>query len=207
MSKIYDVSAPVFPGMAVYKNKPEKQPNFETTSNGKQSGVHETRVHMDVHTGTHVDAPLHMLEDGATIDSIPLQRLIGACRVIELLHVNGGIGRADLEPHHIQAGEFLFLKTKNSFDEAFNPEFTFVAEDGADYLAALGVAGVAIDGLGIERSQPGHPTHKALFARDVVIIEGVRLADVPAGSYQFFALPVRLIGLDASPARIVLIED
>jgi arylformamidase len=204
--KIYDITMPIFEGMPVYKNKPEKQPKFETTSDFGTGSSHETRIHIDVHTGTHIDAPLHMIPDGKTIESIQIDQLLRPCRVLDLTSVTDAIHKSDLEPLSLSAGDFVLLKTKNSSYDTFQVDFVFVAEDAAEYLASIGVAGVGIDALGIERSQPEHPTHTRLMGAGAVIIEGLRLQDVPAGEYLMMALPLRLIGLDAAPARVVLRE-
>ncbi|MFD2371134.1 cyclase family protein [Brevibacillus sp. GCM10020057] len=200
---MYDVTGAIFEGMTVYKNKPEKQPRIKPVTNGY---VTESRIELDVHTGTHVDAPLHMVTDGETFESIALEKLVGSCRVLDLTHVEDRICRADLEPFDIQPGEFLLFKTKNSQDEAFSFDFVFLAKDGAEYLADLGVRGVGTDALGIERSQEGHPTHKALFAGGVIIIEGLRLREVPDGAYFMVAAPLKLVGTDAAPARVLLFD-
>lgn len=208
--KVLDISMPIYHGMPVYKNKPEKQPVFETSADFPTHGIHETRVHMDAHTGTHVDAPLHMLEHGATMESVTLPQLVRPCRVIDLTGVVGSVKSADLVPHGIEAGEFVLLKTKNSFRPAadgFDADFVFLSEDAAAYLAERKVAGVGIDALGIERSQPEHPTHKLLFAAGAVIAEGLRLADVPEGRYFLVAAPLNFTGTDAAPARILLLSD
>ncbi|GMA49633.1 cyclase [Alicyclobacillus contaminans] len=204
---VYDISMPIYEGMPVYKNKPEKQPSFTITSDFSHGSVRETRVALDVHCGTHVDAPLHMVENGATIDTIALNELVRPCRVVDLTHVVDGITAQDLESLSISAGDFLLFKTKNSWDTTFNPEFIYLKEDGARFLAERRVAGVGIDALGIERSQPGHPTHKALFACGAIVIEGLRLADVPAGQYLMVAAPIALQGLDAAPARVLLLAE
>ncbi|CAM3699631.1 cyclase family protein [Alicyclobacillus pomorum] len=205
--RIYDVSMPIYEGMPVYKNKPEKQPSFQITSNFDTGSVRETRVCLDVHCGTHVDAPLHMVKDGPTIETVGLNELVRECKVLDLTSVTDGITESDLANLPIAEGDFLLFKTKNSWDTAFNPEFIYLKEDGAKYLAEKKVAGVGIDGLGIERSQPGHPTHKALFAAQAVIIEGLRLAEVPVGTYLMVAAPLALQGLDAAPARVILIAE
>ena len=204
MPCIIDISMPIHPGMPVYKNKPEKRPHFETTSDFPADGAHETRIAMDAHTGTHVDAPLHMLPGGAASESIALERLVRPCRVLDLRAAGGALRSADLAPFAPQPGEFLLLKTANSLDEQFNPEFSFLAEDGARLLADCRIAGVGIDALGIERAQPGHPTHKILFAAGIVIVEGLRLARVEPGSYMLAVAPLALLGSDAAPARAFL---
>lgn len=202
--KMYDVTGETFEGMAVYKDKPEKQPKINQLTNGY---VTETRLEMDVHTGTHIDAPLHMIVDGETFESISLDKLVGACKVVDVTGVEGGISKADLKRFQIQKDDFMLLKTKNSFEEHFNFDFVYLAADGADYLAELGIRGVGTDALGIERSQEGHPTHKTLFANDIIIIEGLRLKEVQQGDYFMVAAPLKLVGTDAAPARVLLFED
>lgn len=201
--KMYDITGEIFEGMAVYKDKPEKQPKINQLTNGY---VTETRMEMDVHTGTHIDAPLHMTVDGETFESISLDKLVGKCKVLDLTASENGILKAELEEFKLEKDDFVLFKTKNSFDDHFNFDFIFLAEDGAEYLSEIGVRGVGIDALGIERSQEGHPTHKTLFAHDIIIIEGLRLKEVEQGEYFMVAAPLKLVGTDASPARVMLFE-
>jgi arylformamidase len=201
---IWDVTAPIHPGMAVYKNKPEKQPIIETKTNGH---VTESRISMDVHTGTHVDAPFHMMNNGKTIETISIEQLIRPVKVFDLTDAKEKITKKDIEHLTIEKGDFILLKTANSFDEAFNFNFIYVAEDAAAYLAEIGIAGVAVDALGIERAQEGHPTHRTLMDQDIIIMEGLRLKEVPSGEYFMVAAPLHISGTDASPARVVLLES
>jgi arylformamidase len=201
--KIYDITVPIYEGMPVYKNKPEKQPVFTTSTNGH---VTESRIAMDAHSGTHIDAPLHMINDGETFETIPIENLVGKVKVFDLSRVEDGISRADLEPLHIAEGDFVLFKTRNSFDEAFNFDFIFLKEDGAKYLVDRKIKGVGIDALGIERSQEGHPTHKALFGANIIVMEGLYLKEVKAGTYFMVAAPLKLKGIDASPARVLLFD-
>ncbi|MDS9472909.1 cyclase family protein [Sporosarcina pasteurii] len=201
--KMYDVTATIYEGMTVYKNKPEKQPKFNTVTNGY---VTETRMELDVHTGTHVDAPLHMVVDGDTFESVPLEDLVGQAKLFDLTDVEDGITKADLEKFDIEKGDFVLLKTKNSFEEEFNFDFIYLTKDGAEYLSEIGVRGVGIDTLGIERDQEGHPTHKTLFGDKIIIIEGLRFKEVAQGEYFMVAAPLKIEGTDASPARVLLFE-
>ncbi|MDX8359694.1 MULTISPECIES: cyclase family protein [Bacillaceae] len=201
--KMYDVTAQVYTGMPVYKNTPAKQPSLTTVTNDY---ITESRIDMDVHSGTHVDAPLHMINDGETIETISIEDLVGQCKVFDLTEVEDQITKKDIEKFDIQENDFVIFKTKNSYDEEFNFEFIFVNEEAATYLAEKGIKGVGVDALGIERSQPGHPTHKTLFTNDVIIIEGLRLKEVAAGEYFMVAAPIKLQGCDAAPARVLLFE-
>jgi len=204
LMKIYDISSPIFEGMPVYKNKPEKQPKIKSVTNAH---VTESRLELDVHSGTHIDAPLHMVNDGDTFETIPLEDLVGPVKVLDFMHIEDGITREDLEKFKLQERDFVLFKTRNSLDEDFNPEFIYLKESGATYLAELKIRGVGIDALGVERSQPNHPTHKALFGANIIVIEGLRLSEVVAGSYFMVAAPLKLIGTDAAPARVILLDE
>ena len=201
--KMYDVTGTIFEGMTVYKNKNEKQPRMNQETNGY---VTETRLEIDVHTGTHIDAPRHMVVDGDTFETISMDDLVGQCKVFDLTQVEDGISKKDLEKFEIQKDDFVFFKTKNSFEDNFNFDFIYLAQDGAEYLSEIGVRGVGIDTLGIERSQEGHPTHKTLFAKKIIIIEGLRLKAINQGEYFMVAAPLKLEGTDGSPARVLLFE-
>ena len=140
------------------------------------------------------------------METVPLEHLVGEARVLDFSDVEGGIGKEDLKAKDIQPGEFLLLKTKNSGKDEFDFEFVYLKEDGAKFLAEKKVRGVGIDALGIERSQPGHPTHKSLFQAGVIIMEGLRLKEVPEGTYFMVALPIKLMETEAAPARVILME-
>ena len=144
---------------------------------------------------------------GATIDEIELKKLILRCRVLDLTNVVSSITKEDLMDKNILSGEFLLLKTRNSFTEKYEPDFVYVSESGAKYLAEKKIIGVAIDSFGIERAQPNHETHKILFKNEITIIEGVRLKGIAEDEYFMCALPLKIKGVDGSPARIVLIKD
>ncbi len=201
--KIYDVSTTIQTGMGVYENDPEKQPILSTVTNGY---ITETRLDLNVHTGTHIDSPLHMVVDGQSFETIDLNKLLGPSKVLDLTHIQEKIGKDDLDHFDIQKDDFIIFKTKNSFVEGFQFDFVYLAEDGADYLVEKGIRGVATDALGIERSQEGHPTHKTLFSNDIIIVEGLRLKEVPPGEYFMVAAPLKVTGIEASPARVLLLE-
>lgn len=204
--KILDISMPIVEEMPVYKNKAEKKPHIRVIKNFDTAKVRESRIDLDVHTGTHVDSPLHMIPDGGAMETIPIERLVGFCRVLDLTDIYDKITRRHLEKWQIQRGEMLLLKTRNSFQDQFDEQFVYLAKDGAEYLVERGVRLVGIDALGIERAQPNHPTHKILFRADVIIIEGLRLKAVTEGQYFLIAAPIKLLSTEAAPARVLLIE-
>ncbi|QJD84265.1 cyclase family protein [Cohnella herbarum] len=204
MPTIYDISMTIEESMQVWKNYEQKKPKITNVQNHDEGKPHESLLSMNVHTGTHVDAPLHMLAGGDTIETIPLERLVGPARVLDLTHVKEFITKEDLEPFAIQRGERILFKTSSSFSEDFLMDFVFLREDGAKYLADIGIGLVATDALGIERAQAEYPTHRTLMRNDVIIVEGVRLKEVAAGNYSLVIAPLKLTGIDASPARAFL---
>lgn len=205
MFRIIDISMTIHEGMQVYSNREEKQPRVVNLSSHESGPAYESKLEIHAHCGTHVDAPLHMLEDGAAIETIGLERLVGNARVLDLTHVEDGIGRSELEAHSLQRGEWVLLKTRNSLSDDCDPSFVYLKEDGARYLIETGVVGVGIDNPGIERSQPDYPTHRSLFRNNVVIVEGLRLKEVSPGTYFMVIAPLKLTGIDAAPARAFLI--
>jgi arylformamidase len=205
--KIYDISMEISEQMPVYKNLESKKPSFINVSNHVENEHYETDVKMNVHSGTHVDFNLHMVKDGSTSSDAILSNYISEARVLDLTYVLDRIEKDNLVHLGIKKNEFILLKTRNSSDDIFNPDFVFLAESASIYLSELGIKGVGIDALGVERSQKGHPTHKHLMSKNIIILEGLRLKDVSVGSYTLIALPLKLKGLDASPVRAVLIGN
>ena len=202
--KIYDLSPEISEEMAVYRNKLENKPKIIPTRTLKE-GANESRLEIKSHTGSHADAPFHFIKDGKTIEKISLDRFMGKAIVLDLTKVKGSIKNIDLKKVKIQKNEIVLLKTKNRLDKNFNPNFTYLEKSGAEYLASKKIKAVGIDNLGIERSQPGHETHKILLSRGIIIFEGLDLSKVRQGSYYFHGLPLKIKKGDASPVRAVLV--
>jgi len=205
--KTYDVSMIIHEEMMIYKNDEAKRPHLTFVKKLPSDTSNESSINMNLHTGTHIDAHYHMDENGDTIEKLDLDRLMTRCRVIDMTHVRGGISRGDLMALKIERGDFLIFKTANSFSEEFLAEFIYLEKSGAEFLAEQGISGVGIDSLGIERNQPKHETHKVLMDKGIIIIEGLRLKDVPEGSYLMCALPLKIKGADGAPARVVLFSE
>lgn len=203
---LYDISLPISSKMPVYNNDTARKPVLSFSKQVISDGVTNGKIEMDLHTGTHIDAPLHMLAGGASIDETSLTSVVTSCRVISLVQVEEQITEEDLIPFEIKAGEFILFKTKNSFMDTFNPKFIYLTQEAASYLAEIGIKGIGLDGMGIERNQKGHPSHKILFNKNCVILEGIRLKLVEPGQYKLIALPLKIVGAEASPVRAILVE-
>ncbi|MGB9680145.1 MAG: cyclase family protein [Thermoanaerobacteraceae bacterium] len=205
--KIYDISMDINEKMTVYKNKEEKMPKFMITHDFKDSGVRESRICFDMHTGTHIDAPLHMIESGSTIDALDLSKVITKCKVFDFTFIKDKISVADLQNKDIKDKDFILFKTRNSFVDEFDFEFVYLDKDAAQFLKDKKIIGVGIDALGIERNQPEHQTHKILLGSGIVIIEGLRLKDIAEGEYLLYAAPLKINMAEAAPTRALLIKE
>lgn len=203
--KIYDVSMAIHDNMTVYKNRESKRPSIKRVRNFEQDGINESEITMNLHTGTHIDAPLHVFKDGGAIEDIDIKNLITKCRVLDMTELEK-VTEADLKKKEIEKGSFVLLKTDNSYTDDFGTDFVFLEKSGAKHLASLNVKGVGIDALGIERDQEGHPTHNTIIESGAVIIEGLRLKEVEEGDYMMYALPLNIVNADGSPARVILIK-
>jgi arylformamidase len=201
--RLIDVSVPIRPGMVVWEGDP---PVSFAPASSLEAGdpANVTTLALGSHSGTHVDAPLHFLAGGSGVDELPLEALVGPALVLDLMSVEGDVRAGDLDfPDGV---ERLLLKTANSRlwgPDEFVADHVAIAPDAARLLVDRGVTLVGIDYLSV-----GSPeTHRILLGAGVVALESLDLRTVDPGGYQLVALPLRLVGLDGAPARVVLIED
>jgi arylformamidase len=207
--KIIDISVPLFSGMAVWPGSVElKLRRTMSISNG--DGVNVSVLNMDAHTGTHIDAPLHFIDNGKSVDELSLDTLCGEVYVAEFSEEKTITGEA-LALANIPSGtKRLLLKTKNSElwgSSDFNPEYTALDESTARWVVDSGIELVGIDYLSIEQYEKGSEVHKILLGAGVVVIEGLNLNEAHPGSAELICLPLKLLGAEAAPARVVLRVD
>ncbi|MDQ5985126.1 MAG: Kynurenine formamidase [Syntrophus sp. SKADARSKE-3] len=175
----------------------------------KGDTVNLSRVVMGVHSGTHVDAPVHFLSGAWGIDHIPLHLLIGEVRVLEIVSTKS-VKEKDLAGHNIENGERILLRTANSIKQilhkdTFDKEFIYLEEDAAMFMAARGVKAVGVDYLSVGGYQKNGPdVHRILLKAGILIIEGVDLSLVTPGRYEMICLPLKIMDADAAPARVIL---
>lgn len=202
-----DVSVPVRNGMVHWPGDPAYRISLvHDQKHGDPCTV--SQVSMGVHTGTHMDAPRHFLVDAPSIDQMPLHATIGPARVIHIRDPKS-IRPDELIPHRIQPGERILFKTANSetvwSHDRFDPDFVYIAKQGAQYLVERGVQCVGVDYLSVGGFyEDGVETHRALLGAGIWIIEGLNLKEVAPGSYEMICLPLKLIGSEGAPARAVL---
>lgn len=207
-TQIIDISWPITEQMTSYKNGNEVKFAY-VASYDQGHGYRKSLVTMSSHSGTHIDAPSHFMEDGLPVETIPLTSLVGPCKVLDLRHCTEKITSQDLAQHDIQAGDRILLQTKNSdlLETApFDQNFIYIDYQAALFLAEKKIKAIGIDYLGIERHQPGHETHSTFFSNAITILEGLRLKDVIPGNYFLCCLPLNIHGLEGAPARAILLK-
>ena len=208
---IYDVSVPITNTMPVWPGDPPVQllPKSHQ-SRDKTHTVRLTAITMGSHTGTHMDAPFHMIDGGKTLEQFPLEAVVGRARVVEITGVRS-IGRAQLERLNWDGVERVLFKTDNSGhwnDGKFYEDFVYLEPEGAEFLVQRGVKLVGIDYWSIDKfKSESHPSHFVLLGKDIVILEGLNLSGPAAGEYMLCALPLNLQDADGAPARVILMDE
>jgi len=201
---LWDISLRLSPKLVTYPGDPPV-----SIVRGKGDGALVHKLCLGSHSGTHIDAPAHMLSDGLPLDSIDLRRLIGPCCVVDCTDCAKSIDAQALASRPIHCIQRVLLKTRNSEllrQAEFSKDYVSLTVDGASFLAERGAWLVGIDYLSIgEFGAGGIEVHRELFAHGVLILEGLDLSQVDAGRYQLLCLPLRLDVPDAAPVRAVLL--
>jgi arylformamidase len=209
--KIFDVTLTITPGMTVWPGDPAVVlERAQSMDEGAHANV--SRLELSVHTGTHVDAPHHFLNNGLTVETLALDVLTGPALVIQLPDELDLVTAEALEAASIPAGmERLLLRTRNSNlwqrgEKEFFTGFVGISVDGAEWLVRRGVKLVGVDYLSVAPYEQGAPTHKVLLSAGIVLLEGLDLHKVQPGPYELYCLPLKLFGSDGAPARAILIQ-
>ncbi len=201
MVKFLDVTRPLSENAVVYTG--DTRPGFCQ----RDQGLYLISViHLSSHSGTHIDAPVHYLKQGMTVDEIPPSALIGGCRVIDLSSLDGEISPDPIEEFLDGAGRIL-LKTRFSAKNRFESEYPCLSPEAADMLVSRNIQCVGIDSPSIEKFNCDGSVHRTLLKSGCIIIELLDLSGISPGDYTMIALPLRLKGLDGSPARVILCRE
>ncbi len=212
--RIYDVSVPISEITPVWPSDPRVE--IESLSSiAKGDPVNVSRLSMCTHTGTHVEAPYHFVQQGITVDKLPLDLLVGPAFIAEVDAPEAKkIGVFDLARIHFPRDTTrLLIKTSNSnFWEdrltEFEREFIHLHYRTAEWLIKRGIALLGVDYLSVEAfGVKDFRVHHTLLEAGVIIIEGLDLSRVPAGPCQLLCLPLRIEGVEAAPARVLVIRN
>jgi arylformamidase len=205
-----DVSATLDPAMTpVYEGNAPLSFEFMLDMR-KGDGVTLSKYSLGAHSGTHIDAPQHFIRDGAPVDKVPLDPLIGPARVIDIPDSIQAINAAELNRHAWKGAERLIFRTRSSVrgwmsSPTFHHDFAYVAPDAAQLIADAGVKLVGIDYISIEQfGGPAPLTHRILLGKGIPIIEGFALETIAPGDYDLIVLPIKVAGHEGAPARAVM---
>ena len=169
-----------------------------------------SKYSLGAHSGTHIDAPMHFVRDGAPIDKVPLEPLIGPARVIDIADSVQAINATELNRHHWRGTPRVIFRTRSSLrgwmkSSTFHRDFAYIAPDAAQLLADAGVQLVGIDYISAEQfGAPAPMTHRILLGKGIPIVEGLALEGIKPGDYDLIVLPMKVAGHEGAPARAVL---
>lgn len=207
--ELIDVTVPIRSEMFVFEGDPPVQLcQHATIAAGDLCNI--SRLDFSVHTGTHVDAPVHFIEGAAGVETLPLDALFGPAWVVDATGRRADLDEAALDELDIPAdAQRLLFKTDNSrlWDlETFSTDYIGLTAEAAARLVRQGVRLVGADYLSIAPNADPAPTHLVLLQAGVVILEGLDLRAVEPGPYELRCLPLRIDGADGAPARALLIR-
>ncbi len=194
-----DISLPLDSGLITYPGDARLETYDYKTH--EKDGVHITRLLLETHTGTHIDAPFHAMREGDKLGSIPLSKFNGPATLIEVR--GNAVHEGDIPDN---AEKRLLIKSKNSdlYQGSFREDFCYIAMDAAKKMARMKLDLVGLDYLSIEQfGTKGMPVHRELLGNSVMILEGLSLKNVTPGSYELICLPMKL-DMDGGPCRAVL---
>ncbi len=201
---LYDVSPPLSPRLAVWPGDPPLTREV-ITDMGRGDPVTLSALRATCHLGAHADAPSHYGRDGRTIDAQPLDLYLGPCQVMRVSAARGGEITPDLLPTPVTGPRVLLGTGTYPDPHRFNEDYAALHPDLLGFLHGKGVRLVGVDTPSVDRLDAADlPAHRACLRHDVAILEGLLLSAVPEGVYELIALPLRLVGFDASPVRAVL---
>lgn len=207
--KLYDISVPFSPMLPVYPGDPPLE-ILEHMQIAQGAVANLSVLRFGSHTGTHIDAPRHFFNDGKALDELPLERFI--CRALVAdMRGKPRISARDLDGLEINEGDAVLLRTDNAArmrEKKFYSDYVYLTGDAARLLAKKRAVMVGIDYLSVEGyDAKGFQAHRELLSREVILLEGLDLSGVDAGSYTLVALPLCIPGGNGSPVRAVLIKE
>ena len=207
--KIYDLTHTIRNDMPVYPGT--EQPRLTTACTIEKVGYRETLLHMYSHTGTHMDAPAHMLPDGATLDSYAPEKLAGAAVVVDC-RGEKAISLPLLQRYDLSGVDFVLFCTgwdKKWGTPAYYENFPCLTAEAAAYLATLPLKGVGEDSISLDPcDSTDFPNHITLMKADFINTENLKGLDALLGRrFTFVTLPLKFENADGCSCRAIAMED
>lgn len=211
--QIVDLSHAITPDMPLYPGTPA--PGLVASHTLAADGFREHQLTITTHVGTHVDAPAHLLEDGATLDQLPCKQFVGPAGVLDAGPCPDGVvdvARLDAQRDRIQRVNFVLLRTgwsRHWGTPAYLEGFPCLTRDAARWLVDHGVRGFGVDAISVDPVGAVELTvHHTLLEAGLILVENLTNLDrLPGRPFIFSALPLNLRGGDGSPVRAVALVD
>lgn len=208
-----DLTHPLHTGSPVYPGT--EPPRFDRISDLAMDGHVETRIQMHTHTGTHLDAPAHMVEGGKTLDEYPVDAFFGPAILVDATAIDGpDIGLDLLRPYEAALDEADFLLLRTGWDRHWGTEVYFggfpaLTPEAAEWLLDRGLKSVGVDAISIDLMESTtYPVHHTLLGANVLVLENLtNLARIPSPSFDLACFPAPIRQADGSPVRAVAIES
>jgi arylformamidase len=207
MIEIYDISPPITDALAVWPG--DTPPTREVLMDMRRGdNLTLSTLHATVHLGAHADAPSHYGVDAPSIEARALDPYLGRCRVVRVDVERGARISEEMAPRTVDAERLIFATGTFPDPSRFNTDFAAFSPELLQKLHGLGVRLVGIDTPSVDLFDSKElPAHRVCLEHEIAILEGLVLDDVPEGLYELIALPLPLVGFDASPVRAVLRRD
>jgi len=208
MMEIFDISLPLTEDMIIWPGSSGFHIEWIKHVQ-KGDSVNNSKIICDAHSGTHIDAPLHYIRGGNSVEKLAIYDMIGCSVVADLSNVSQ-ITATDLEglnlPENVQR---LLLRTHNSElwktgSKRFNVDYVGLSKDAAEWIVKRNVRLVGIDYLSVQRYFDSPDAHQTLLNAGVIILEGLNLSQIKPGMYELICLPLNIVGAEGAPARAIL---
>lgn len=199
--KILDISIPLHENMDRIPGFKGFQVEWQFKIENQQSR-NRSRICLESHLGTHVDAPLHFIKDGKPLNKMPLENLIGDAQVIEVDY-----------PETVTAG---FLKDQYKGKEIvlfkygkdrLNRQYDYFDASGVEYLINKNVKVIGTDNYNIDSVGSEWNIHHQVLGNEIFVVEGLELENIEEGFYTFICLPLSIRDIEGAPARAILIKQ
>lgn len=202
------LSGPIYRDMVVYKDKIEKKPIINHKDNLKNNGTFESDIILPLHTGTHVDYPLHVIEGGKNSSDYDINGKTYKGYILDISDrsENKIISLESIKDIDFRDLEVILFKTKKQNLDYFDFDFPYLDREASKWISKFNIKFVGIDQLGIERNQPNHETHHNLLKNDILIIEGLDLYNIEEGFYEFTFFTIQIKDVEAEPIVVCIMD-
>jgi arylformamidase len=202
-----DISATISDGMTRWPDDPPVR-IFKTEQIGVGGAVaNVTAIETTAHVGTHIDAPLHFIENGIDVASVQLEKLMGSAKIFHIQN-SKEISVDEIQHLDIKPGDRILFRTSNSELEwehqPFKKDYVYLSTDAAKLLVGKKINCVGIDYLSLGSEENDPEVHRLMLDNNIIIIEGLKLKNIESGEYDMICLPLKIKDSDGGPSRVII---